>query len=166
MDDVRGFGKVAFHGDRAAVQFEREIDAAIDRVWELISTADGLEQWLAPATVELQVGGALDIDFGEDGLAGGLIIDLVPGTVLEYHWQFPGEPDSIIRFELEDLGGRTRLRLHHRLLPPEQAAGYGAGWHAHLDQLAGIARGATEFDWTARFEELLPRYQQPAAGSR
>jgi uncharacterized protein YndB with AHSA1/START domain len=152
-------GSIVPDGDRAVVEFERTIDAVIDTVWDLIATGDGLAKWLAPSTVDLRIGGELDIDFGEDGLAGGLIIDLVPGQVLEYHWMFPGEPDSILRLELEDLGDSTRVRLRHRLLPHDQSVGYGAGWHAHLDQLAAVAGGEDQFDWTARFSELLPAYE-------
>lgn len=119
-----------------------------------------MEKWLAPASVELRIGGRMDIDFGEDEVVGGEIIDLVPGVALEYHWRFPGEPESIIRFELESIDtNKTRLILNHRLLPRDQAVGYGAGWHAHLDQLenALAARGA--FDWASRFNGLLPEYQ-------
>lgn len=102
----------------------------------------------------------MDIDFGEEGLAGGFIIDLVPGTSIEYEWRFPGEPDSIIRFDLEALDdGRTRLRLNHRLLPTDQAVGYGAGWHAHLDHLADALAGRTDFDWSTRFNQLMPEYR-------
>lgn len=151
-------GTVDLDEDRASVTFDRVFDARIDRVWAMLTTPDGLERWLSPANLDLRVGGQIDLDFGEEGLAGGAITDLQPPVVLEYHWQFPGEPDSIIRFELEDLGSQTRLRLHHRLLPLDQAIGYGAGWHAHLDQLAHALVSDTEFDWTARFNELMARY--------
>lgn len=146
--------------DRAIVRFERTIAAAIDTVWDLVATGDGLEQWLAPARVDLRKGGAMDIDFGEDGLAGGTITELDPPAVLEYHWQFPGEPDSMVRFELSETDdGTTRLVLEHRLLPLDQCVGYGAGWHAHLDQLEAMATGGGPVDWDARFAALLPEYR-------
>lgn len=145
--------------DRAVVRFERTISASIDIVWDLISTGEGLEQWLAPATVDLREGGVVDIDFREDGLAGGSIIALSPGTALEYHWQFPGEPDSIIRFELTEVETGTHLTLEHRLLPIDQCVGYGAGWHAHIDHLEAIVTGDAPSDWDERFRTLLPRYE-------
>ncbi len=116
-----------------------------------------------PATVDLRADGTMDIDFGEEGLAGGAIIDLVPGSPIEYEWRFPGEPDSIVRFDLEALDdGRTRLRLHHRRLPSDQAVGYGAGWYAHLDQLADALTGGADFNWIHRFNQLLPEYRSGA----
>ncbi len=142
------------------VSFERVLDAAIDRVWALLTTEEGLERWLAPASVELSIGGTMDIDFGDGGVVGGEIIDLEDGRSLVYHWRFTGEPDSVIRFELEEVAPAvTRLRLDHRLLPPEQAVGYGAGWHAHIDQLESIVTGDGKIDWSNRFNELLPEYQ-------
>ena len=145
-------------GDGAMVRFERWLDAPIDDVWVALTTPDGLASWLAPATVDLREGGVMDIDFGEDGLAGGTIRALDPPRLLEYDWRFPGEPDSVIRFELTAHGARTELVLEHRLLPDDQAIGYGAGWHAHLDRLEARLAGAAPGDWMDRFRELLPTY--------
>lgn len=156
------YGTVSWGEERATVQFERWIDAAIDAVWEAISTDEGLAAWLAPTKVDLAPDGEVNIDFGEEGLAGGAIIELVPGQVLEYNWAFPGEPDSILRIELAAHDGGTSLRLNHRLLPSDQAVGYGAGWHAHIDQLAEVVTGAEVSDWHERFSVLLPHYQGAA----
>lgn len=154
------YGTMSNADELPRVSFERVLDAAIDTVWAMLTTDDGLARWLAPASVELRVGGKMDIDFGEGEVVGGEIIDLQPGIALEYHWRFTGEPDSIIRFELEAAGDdKTRLRLDHRLLPPDQAIGYGAGWHAHLDQLAHVLDSPEPFDWSGRFDQLLPEYQ-------
>ena len=158
-------GTVTRSNGKPTVTFERVLDAEIDAVWAMIATEDGLRRWLAPSQVELQIGGAVDIDFGDDGQVGGEIIDLVPGTVLEYHWRFTGEPDSIIRFELKELPhDQTHLTLVHRLLPEDQAIGYGAGWHAHLDQLASAVTGHDPIDWDERFMSLFGEYQANAVG--
>ena len=152
-------------GGSARVTFERELEAAIDRVWEKISTASGLESWLAPAVVDLSPNGTIDLDFGDGGMAGGKILDLEPGIMVEFEWRFPGEPNSVLRLELRDLGsGRTRLNLTHRLLPRDQAVGYGAGWHAHLDHLTAVLAGRDAGSWSERFGELLPMYQAAHSG--
>lgn len=156
------YGKVTWQDDRATVEFERWIDAVIDRVWDAISTEAGLEAWLAPAKVDLSPDGEVNLDFKEEGLAGGAILELVPGSVLEYNWGFPGEPDSVLRIELESKGDGTILRLQHRLLPSDQAVGYGAGWHAHLDLLTEHVTDQEQSDWDVRFGELLPRYRESA----
>lgn len=154
------YGTLTTSDDGPTVNFERIIDASIDKVWAMLTTNNGLQLWLAPASVDLRVGGTIDIDFGEGEMVGGKITDLVPESILEYHWRFTGEPDSIIRFELEAVNANTtRLTLNHRLLPADQATGYAAGWHAHLDQLEEAGIGNQPFDWMERFDAVLPEYQ-------
>lgn len=160
---IDDFGRLHTSGDLPSVEFERVLDSAIDVVWAFLTTEEGLEHWMAPSKVDLRLGGTVDIDFGEGGVAGGEILDLVPGVALEYRWRFTGEPDSIVRFELEVIDpDKTRLRLHHRMLPPDQAVGYGAGWHAYLDRLGATVTDGDEVDWLARFQALLPEYQARA----
>jgi uncharacterized protein YndB with AHSA1/START domain len=157
-----GYGRVGVGDDGPWFEFERVLDAAVDLVWALLTTGDGLERWLAPAEVDLRLGGTMDIDFGEGGVTGGEIIDLVHGVALEYPWRFTGEPESIVRFELEVIdAGTTRLLLQHRMLPVDQATGYGAGWHAHLDQLEAVSSDTGPIDWAERFGEVMPGYQSP-----
>lgn len=153
-------GTTSWQGDRATVHFERWIDAVIDDVWEAVTTPQGLESWLSPAKVDLRVGGVIDLDFGETGLAGGEILQLAPGATIEFEWAFPGEPDSVLRIELAAEDGGTRITLNHRLLPGDQVIGYGAGWHAHLDQLNEMLTGQEVGDWEYRFRELLPLYEK------
>lgn len=159
-----GFGKINDHDGLPRVSFERVLEAAIDVVWAMLTTNDGLEKWLAPASVELRLGGVMDIDFGEGGVVGGEIIDLVPGVALEYRWRFTGEPDSVIRFDLEVIDDETtKLKLDHRLLPTDQAVGYGAGWHAHLDKLSDILNEREPGNWSDRFTALMPEYERLTA---
>ena len=159
-------GTVTTEEATATVQFERSFDSPIEAVWKAITTPEELGRWLAPATVDLEVGGSINVDFGEGGTAGGEILVLDPPHVLEYVWRFTGEPDSVLRIELAAAGPATRLQLLHRLLPADQSVGYGAGWHAHLDQLADILGGSAARDWSERFMELLPEYQSRGASLR
>ena len=155
---IENQGTLTRQDDRATVRFERWLDAVIEDVWAALTTPDGLEAWLAPTKVDLRPGGAMDIDFGEDGLAGGIILELEPPNLLEYEWGFPGEPDSILRFELTSRDDGTMLVLEHRLLPTNQSVGYSAGWHAHLDHLDAVVTGREPGSWDERFNELLPIY--------
>jgi uncharacterized protein YndB with AHSA1/START domain len=154
------YGEFRTTDQRPEVEFERTLASPIDRVWAMLTTEEGLRVWLTPARVDLSSGGSIDLDFGEDEMAGGEITDLVPGETIEYRWRFPGEPDSMVRFDLEPVDrSTTRLRLRHWMLPSDQAVGYGAGWHAHLDQLEAALDGSGEIDWMERFRELMPEYQ-------
>lgn len=155
-------GRVAIENDGAAIEFERVLGAPAAVVWEMVSTRQGIGRWMAPAHVDLRVGGSIMIDFGDEGgRTGGEIVELISERVIEYGWGFDGATDSVVRFELEPIDeSTTLLRLRHRRLPRSQAAGYGAGWHAHLDQLEQAVAGADPIEWDIRFAEVYPTYER------
>lgn len=158
-------GLLRAEGDRAGVRFERRYDATPDELWSALTEPDRLGRWLANVVeIDLRVGGRFLLRWEEgDGTqeTDGTIRALEPGKVLELDWTYPGEPDSVARFELRPDGDGTILVLDHRGLPPGSIAGYGAGWHSHLDSLEAHLRGG-EADWTARFQELGPDYERQA----
>lgn len=80
-------------------------------------------------------------------------------------WGFEGEGDSILAVELRPEGTGTCLVLDHRRLPGEAAAGYGAGWHLHLDALEADLRGTEAPSWEKRYPVLLPTYRSSAAAA-
>jgi uncharacterized protein YndB with AHSA1/START domain len=149
--------------DRATVHFERVYDYRQEELWAALTEPGQLRGWLGEVEVDLRVGGRIVIRFGDtdEGMAAGVIRELDPPRVLEYGWTYPGETDSVLRLELAPHGDGTLLILDHRRLPASAAAGYGAGWHAHLDTLdALLGHGAA--DWDERFAELLPDYRAAA----
>jgi uncharacterized protein len=83
--------------------------------------------------------------------------------VLEYTWRSPGEIESIVRFELEPHGDGTRLVLDHRQLGRAAGAGYGAGWHAHLEGLTAFLAGDAADAWENRYRAARPAYDEQAA---
>jgi hypothetical protein len=71
--------------------------------------------------------------------------------------------DEAIEATLTADGDQTILVIEVRGLPLDKIAFYGAGWQIHAENLAaylaGRERGATE----ARWDELVPPYQNLAA---
>lgn len=156
-------GQLRTDGDRCGVRFERRYDASPDELWSALTEPERLGRWLADvAELELRVGGRFLLQWQEgDQETDGTILALEPGRLLELNWTYPGEPDSVARFELRPDGEGTILVLDHRGLPPGAIAGYGAGWHSHLDSLAAHLSGGRA-DWSARFRELGPAYERKA----
>lgn len=151
-------GTVSHFTNDATVRFDRFIAAPVERVWQAIATPSELARWLAPCEFEARKGGTVRIEFGDEQIVTGTVTTWQPPHRLEYSWTFTGEPDSFLSFELTPTDAGTRLVLEHRQLPSEQAAGYGAGWHAHLDSLAATVTGSKPVDWDKRFEEVLGHY--------
>lgn len=159
-------GQLRAEGDRCGVRFERRYEFAPEEVWSALTEPERLQRWLADvAEIELRVGGRFVLRWNEsDGTHtdDGKVRALETGRLLELDWTYPGEPDSVARFELRPDGDGTILVLDHRGLPPGAIAGYGAGWHSHLDSLEAHLAGS-QADWSARFEELQPAYAAEAA---
>ena len=154
-------GALRADGERCAVAFERLYDFTPEELWAALTDPAQLGGWLAQSPrFDREAGGVVELVFGDGGgesRAHGRILTFDEPRVLEYEWRFPGEEESVVRFELVPQDYGTLLRLDHRLLGREAGAGYGAGWHAHLDAL-GRLDALTGESWTRRFDELLPAY--------
>ena len=158
-------GTLTLEGGTYTIRFERLLAFPPTEVWAALTEPERLREWLAEATVVPGPGGSITLDFGADGgTEGGRITAWEPPRTLAYEWNFVGEDPSFVRFELsvEDAGSATRLVLEHTRLEKAAGTGYGAGWHAHLDQLEGHLRGEP-VPWDSRFDALLPRYEQALA---
>ncbi len=144
--------------ERCAVRFERLYDFTPAELWSAITDPARLARWLAQAQVEPGEGGQVRLAFDE-GQTEGRILTWDEPHVLEYEWRFTGEDESVIRFELQPQEYGTLLVLDHRRLGRAAGTGYAAGWHAHLDALAGAIELAS---WQRRFDELIPTYRRQA----
>ena len=149
----------------AEVVFERRFDAPRERVWLALTDPQELAGWLAPAEIDLRVGGAVVLKFDDDNVERGTITELREPEVIAYTWN-EGKSDSLVRFELEPDGGGTRLTLRHTFEGEADLPGYGGGWHHHLELLAAQTAGKPiEWDWK-RYRELKCEYERRAQQER
>ena len=163
---MTGYGTIAVDGSTARLRFERELAFPAEEVWAALTEPARMAEWLAKATVTPGIGGEIALDFGEGGAEGGRITAWDPPRILAYEWNFVGEQPSHVRWELSavDERGATLLTLEHTRLEADASAGYGAGWHAHLDQLEGHLAGDVR-DLTDLFETLRPHYEKLAGST-
>ena len=158
-------GTLRRDGERCAVGFRRLYDFTAEELWAALTDPEQLGRWLANAPrFDREAGGRVELVFGDgssDQRASGRILTWDEPRVLEYEWRFAGEEESIVRFELLPQEFGTLLVLDHRQLGRAAGAGYGAGWHAHLDAL-GRVYAFSDDAWTQRYEELLPGYRAQA----
>ena len=74
----------------------------------------------------------------------------------------PGtEEETVIEAVLSPAGERTRLVVEERGIPLAGVAAYGAGWQAHVEDLAAYVPGRGT-DWAARWAALTPVYEKLA----
>src|SRR6185312_5347964 len=141
IDAETAYGTLRSDDDRCAVAFRRLYDFTAEELWSALTDPEQLARWLARAPrFDPGVGGDVELVFGDGSgeQATGRILTWDEPHVLEYEWRFPGEDDSVVRFELHPQEFGTLLVLDHRRLGRASGAGYSAGWHAHLDALARL----------------------------
>jgi uncharacterized protein YndB with AHSA1/START domain len=129
--------------------------SAPPRVWQALTTADGLSAWFGErASIDLRPGGAASLTF-----AGGMTVDIrvervEDPTVFAYTWRLPDLPEddprrTYVEFTLEPHGEGTLLRVVETgfaQLPPdtrrETYDSHSEGWARELAELAEHLDGA------------------------
>lgn len=135
--------------ERVLVEQEIEIAAPIDVVFDLITTAEGLEEWMAvEASSVLERGGLLRWRHENGAVMRGRFVEIQRPTrvVFTYGWETGGPPwvppeSTEVTIELRELAGGTHLHLVHRQLTPASADEHRHGWSWFLGRLAAKATG-------------------------
>ncbi|CAN7372454.1 SRPBCC family protein [Caulobacter sp. LjRoot300] len=150
--------------DVIAVRIRRDFDAPPERLWTALTRPEDLVQWLAPGMIALELGGVVQLDFGDSGVViDSLVTAFTPGKLLEYGWSGAGEAPRPLRWEIEPAGEGARLTLSLTLPATEDAGRAAAGWSAHLDMLAAaLAEVPIRFPF-ARFQAACETYRKPVA---
>jgi uncharacterized protein YndB with AHSA1/START domain len=139
--------------------FERRFTQPIARVWAALTEPDQLAKWFYPLQGTLAVGESIVIPWDDAGLHSTIVAYEAP-RLLAWTWHQPGEPESIVRWELFEDGAATRFVLTHTLpvLSANEPTDTLAGWHTHLDTLVDAMAG-TERGWShAAWRTLKDRY--------
>ena len=147
------------------------IKAPQERVWEAITTPDGLAGWWLPfpatITVDLVVGGLISFDspeLGEVPMTCEVLEVSPPHRLVHSHF----DRATTLTWELEAAGDGTVLRLTQDTPDIEAAIAQGHlyGLHHSLDRLAPALAGAPEpWDWE-RLPALEAEYRELLASPR
>ena len=116
-----------------------EIAADADRVWELVSTSEGLSGWFVDATVLPGAAGSVTLRFAPGA----------EGTVPVLAW----DPPRRIRFGMPDSGrvhdisvtataNGCQVRVLDEGVADAEAAATAAGWEGYLGKLRALAEAA------------------------
>lgn len=146
-------------GETRQHELEIEMNATPERVWQALSTAEGIASWFAPVTrVEPGVGGSVFVQWG-GGMEGSQRIE---AWEPERHLRLAndraeGAPPSVVNYFLEGKGGSTVLRLVHSGFGPgasfdDEYEATGSAWPVFLKMMkhsvelgSGWCRNATVF---------------------
>jgi uncharacterized protein YndB with AHSA1/START domain len=146
---------------RVAVRFEESWDTDVADLWDAVTDPARLSRWFAPVEGDPVVGGEVVAHFDDGDVPGMRVLACDPGRSFTVAWPMAAGATEVDVEVRADGPSRSTLVLTHRLLPPEKAAGYGAGWTAYLVRLrAHLAAGPDEpraDDWDAVFAAAYAR---------
>lgn len=123
-----------------------DIDAAPERVFELLTTNSGMTSWMGTwAALDAVPGGQFAVDIAGYP-ARGVFLEVDPPRRVAVSWGFAGSETlppgaSTVTFDLEAIAGGTRLQVTHTELPDDDVPGHRDGWSHFLPRLARVATG-------------------------
>jgi uncharacterized protein YndB with AHSA1/START domain len=143
---------------KAVVRMEDVFDTGIDDLWSALTDPQRLARWIARVEGDLRLGGEFRASFTSGWEGPGRVDVCDPPRRLLVTMSQDEDDDTVIAAELVPDGDQTRLVVEERGLPLDEAAAHGAGWQAHVEDLAAHLAGRPPADWRTRWTELTPAY--------
>jgi uncharacterized protein YndB with AHSA1/START domain len=145
---------------RGAVRMEDRYGTGIEDLWSALTEPDRLARWLAAVDGDLRPGGEFQARFTSSWEGPGRV-DVCRAPEHLAVTLAPGTPDeTVVEATLTAEDGRTRLVIEERGLSIGKLAGHGAGWQAHVEDLAAYVEGREVADWRTRWTELTGAYEE------
>jgi uncharacterized protein YndB with AHSA1/START domain len=170
----RILGSLRSADGKGVVRIEDRYDTDIDDLWSALTDPGRLAHSYGEVEGDLRLGGEFRLRIEADGWDGTGRVEacerprrlLVTTRETDESWRKGrgAEPfDEAIEATLTADGGQTMLVIEIRGLPLDTIAFYGAGWQIHAENLATYLAGRERGDTEARWDELVPAYQNLAA---
>jgi uncharacterized protein YndB with AHSA1/START domain len=178
--DPRVLGSLRSAGGKGVVRIEDRYDAGIDDLWSALTDPGRLASWYGQVEGDLRPGGQFRLHVVDaDADATGRVEACEPPRRLqvttreteESYRRGKGVPpyDETLDATLtadgdgDGDGDQTILVIEVRGMPLDAIAFYGVGWQIHAENLAAYLAGRTRGDTKARWDDLVPAYQELAA---
>jgi uncharacterized protein YndB with AHSA1/START domain len=136
-------------GANAPVVKEIHIDAPPEIVYEYLTQADKIVQWMGfDVDVDPQPGGIFRLSPNRVDVVRGEYVEATPYSKVAFSWGFEGAGhelpagSTLVEFSLERAPSGTRLRLvHSGIADPEWREDHSVGWDHYLPRIAAAAEG-------------------------
>jgi uncharacterized protein YndB with AHSA1/START domain len=153
-------GSIRVTNGAATVHIEDRYETSIEDLWSAITEPERLARWVAQVDGDLRPGGLFRARFTSGWEGPGRVDVCDPPRRLVLNMD-PGQADQTeIEATLAVDGELTRLVVEERGLPIDEAPSHGAGWQAHVEDLAAYLGGRATGEWKARWAELVPVYHE------
>src|SRR3984885_14532390 len=161
----RILGSLRSADGKGVVRMEDRFDADIENLWSALTDPGRLARWMGEVEGDLRLGGEFRARFFASGWEGtGRVEACEPPRRLLLLTMQPGQSrEQFIEVTLAADGAQATVIWEERGMPPGQLAAYGAGIQVHVEDLAAYLAGRERCDADARWNELLPAYEDLAA---
>ena len=170
----RILGSLRSADGKGIVRMEDPYDTDIDDLWSALTDPARLARWIGEVEGDLRLGGEFRTHFFASGAKStGRVEACEPPRRLlvttretdESYRKGQGVPpfDQSLEATLTADGDQTILVIEVQGMPLDKIAFYGAGWQIHAENLADHIAGRERGDTEARWDELVPPYQDLAA---
>ncbi len=171
---TRILGSLRSADGKGIVRIEDRYDTDIDDLWSALTDPARLARWHGQVEGDLRPGGEFRLYLEADDLeATGRVEACEPPRRLlvttretdESYLRGNGVPpfDESLEATLTPDGDQTILVIEVKGMPLDKVAFYGAGWQIHAENLAAYIAGRERGDTEARWNDLVPPYQDLAA---
>ena len=162
---ARILGRLRSADGRGVVRMQDRFDTDIDDGWSALTDPGRLARWMGEVEGDLRLGGEFRARFFASGWEGsGRVEACEPPRRLMLVTMQPGQSyEHVLEVTLAADGDQTILVWEERRMPLDQLAAYGAGIQVHVEDLAAYLAGRERCDADARWNELIPAYQDLAA---
>ena len=158
-------GTLHADGGAGLVRMKTQLDTGIDDLWSALTEPQLLARWYGNFDGEFHVGGTFTAFIPGSGWDGQGRVDEcdAPRHLSVTMWENEGEEQGLTVDLVAD-ASHTNLILEKGGIATDLCWAYGAGWQAHLEDLAEFLAGREKADlsisWNMRFDELEPIYRQ------
>jgi uncharacterized protein YndB with AHSA1/START domain len=171
---ARILGSLRSADGKGVARIEDRYDTDIDDLWSALTDPGRLARWYGRVEGDLRPGGEFRLYVESAGWDGtGRVEACEPPRRLHVTTRETDESwrkgrgaqpfDEAIEATLTADGDQTILVIEVRGIPLDKIAFYGAGWQIHAENLAAHVAGRDRDDSEARWDELVPPYQDLAA---
>ncbi len=163
----RILGSLRAEDGKGIVRMEDRFDTDLDDLWSALTDPGRLARWIGEVEGDLRLGGEYRYNFFASGSEGtGRIEACEPPRRLLLTMDLDQPDADVIEATLAADGDQTILVWEERGMPLDLLAAYGAGVQIHVEDLAAhIAGREPRGDAKARWDELLPAYQELAVNA-
>jgi len=147
------------------VRIEDRYDTDIEDLWSALTDPRRLARWYGQVEGDLRPGGQFRGHLDSSGWDGTGRVEACepPRRLLVTTRGVDESYDEVIEATLTAEGDQTILVIEARGMPMDLIAFYGAGYQIHAENLAADLAGRERGDTKARWDELVPPYQDLAA---